>query len=125
MPMFEWMLTDNCGSINTGWFNPGKSMDPVIDVDGNSWDAVFNISVGSTFGNAIWYPNEPNYFSQASGVNFTLDMSKSLTLFAYYHLYALTGQFCFIEFNEYSSIDGEKGPHFWYDGGGLYINFSE
>lgn len=122
-PMFAWMMTDSCGLVNTGWSHTGATMQQT-NAGTSSWTPSYNISVGSHFGNAIRYPNAISYFSMSTFINQTIDMGKSLTLFAYFWLYSSTDRFCIIEFYQGVGLNN-LGPHFWIDGGGFYLNFSK
>jgi hypothetical protein len=118
--MFDWMMTDVCGLVNTGWASAG-AMQQMTSAT-NFWTPSYNMSVGGPFGNAIRYPNLATYVSLAR-IDYAIDFTKSLTLFAYFRIYINTGNICLIEFAPSTTFSGNVGPHWWYAMGGLYFNF--
>lgn len=125
--MFEWMMTDACGLKNTGWSNTGAVMQQYYEPEITAWTPSYDINVADKFGSATTYPSGVSAFSISTYMNQFLDMSKSLTLFAYFRVVTSGNRYAYLEFYQTSSFNSSSapGPGFWFNASTLSWNFSK
>lgn len=121
-------MTNACGFGNSASLYPGQlSMTQLYYNSSKKWTASYTASPSILFGKAISYPNQTQYWSRTSNFKKTVDLSKSMTMFAYFSLTSRTANFSILEFDTVDTTGQSTGQFsfFSYLAGGLYYYFSK